>query len=208
MPPDPDDVKSVAFRGRLSEDDYVRAQALAARTLSQGGTPLYKGCFGAGVVLLVLALMASGDGAYSWFLLSVVAFAAAWVLRDRTRELYRKDPGLQAYQSGWINDGGLLLMRQNVESRIGWGTYTGYAQEGDLLLLFEGPYRYLPFSRSLFAEGPDWEDLLALVDSHLYRVSRHPEPKSILSSRPFWITILILFLLSAAFAIWNSLWNL
>ena len=121
------------------------------------------------------------------------------MLRDRTRELYRKDPGLQAYQSGWINDGGLLLMRQNVESRIGWGTYTGYAQDGDLLLLFEGPYRYLPFSRNLFAEGADWEALLALVDSHLYRVAPYSGPKSIFNSRAFWIVILVLFLLSAAF---------
>jgi hypothetical protein len=206
MPPDPD-AKRVAFRGRIDEDTYIRAQNLAARTSGQTGTKVSTLCLGAGGFFLLLALVASGDGAFSWFFLSTGSFGAAWLFRDRTRELWRKDPVMQAIQSGWADDGGLELWSQSSESRIAWDAYTGYAQEGDLLVLFQGPQRFLPLPRNLFAETPDWEDFLALVDSHLYRLSGPPKVKSLLAGKPFWITVLVAFLLAVAFAVWNGLWN-
>jgi hypothetical protein len=207
MLPGPD-AKRVAFRGRIGEEAYVRAQDLAARSSGRKGTPISTLCLVAGAFFLLLALAASGDGALSWLVLSGLALGAAWLLRDRTRELWRQDPVLQALQSGWIDDGGLLLQSQGSESRISWEAYSGYAQEGDLLVLFQGPLRYLPFSRDLFPEASDWDDFLALVDSHLYRAGfSSPKAKSLLTGKPFWITILIAFLLSVAFALWNGLWN-
>ncbi len=206
MDPEPG-TKRVAFRGRIDEDTYIRAQNLAARASGQTGTKVSTLCLVAGAFFLLLALTASGDGAFPWFFLSAGAFGAAWLFRDRTRELWRRDPVHQAIQSGWANDGGLELQSQSSESRIAWDTYTGYAQEGDLLVLFQGPLRFLPFSRNLFAAGPDWEDFLALVDSRLHRVSGPPKVKSLFGYKAFWITVLASFLLAVAFAYWNGVWN-
>jgi hypothetical protein len=206
MTPD-SDARRVAFRGRIDEDTYIRAQNLAARASGQTGTKVSTLCLVAGAFFLLLALAASGDGAFSWSFLSAGAFGAAWLFRDRTRELWRRDPVHQAIQSGWANDGGLELQSQDSESRAAWDAYTGYAQEGDLLVLFQGPLRFLPFPRNLFAQGPDWDDFLALVDSRLHRVSGPPKVKSLFAYKAFWITILAAFLLAVAFAVWNGAWN-
>ena len=128
-------------------------------------------------------------------------------VRDRTRELWRRDPVHQAIQSGWVDDGGLQLQSQGSESRAAWDAYTGYAQEGDLLVLFQGPLRFLPFPRNLFAEGTDWNDFLALVDSRLHRMSGPAKEKSLFGYKAFWITVLAAFLLAVAFAVWNASWN-
>lgn len=162
-------------------------------------------CLIAGVAFLLLALLAdTRDGALSWLPLSLGAFGAAWLFRDRTRDQWREDPILRAFQSGWADDGGIQSQSESQESRLAWDAFTGYARAGDLLVLFQGPLRYLPFSRDLFAETSAWEDFLALVDSHLYLLSGPPQEKSFLGRKAVWLTLLIAFLLSVAFALWNS----
>jgi len=206
MTPDPE-AQRVAFRGRIDEDTYVHAQDFATRASGGKGTKVSTLCLAASAFFLLLALAASGNGALSWYLLSAGAFSAAWLFRDRTRELWRRDPVHQAIQSGWVDDGGLQLQSQGSESRAAWDAYTGYAQEGDLLVLFQGPLRFLPFPRNLFAEGTDWNDFLALVDSRLHRMSGPAKEKSLFGYKAFWITVLAAFLLAVAFAVWNASWN-
>lgn len=199
------DAKRVAFHGRLDAETYIRADALASRSLGMKGTKLSTLCLVAGVAFLLLALLAdTRDGALSWMPLSLGAFGAAWLFRDQTREQWRKDPVLRAFQSGWVDDGGIQTQRESQESRMAWDAFTGYARAGDLLVLFQGPMRCLPFSRDLFGDDSAWEDFLALVDSHLYLVSGPPEEKSFLARKAVWMTLLIAFLLSVLFALWNS----
>lgn len=203
---DHQDRDRIAFQGRLGEDAFVRAEKLARRVLVPGGVRLGTLCLAAGVAFLILALLASGEGALSWFVLSLGAFAGAWLLRDRTRELWRKDPVLSKLQSGWIDEGGILAQTADQESRTSWDAFTGYARSGDLVVLFQGPLRYLPFPREMFAEDAAWEGFLALVDSRLYRLPETPqETISVLLRKPVWVTLLVVFLLSLAFALWYGL---
>ncbi|HEV7506624.1 MAG TPA: hypothetical protein VGS07_17145 [Thermoanaerobaculia bacterium] len=72
------EAKRVAFRGRLDAETYIRADALASRSLGKAGTKLSTICLIAGAAFLLLALLAdTREGALSWLPLSLGAFGAA-----------------------------------------------------------------------------------------------------------------------------------
>jgi len=135
--------------GRLTADDYVRAQRLHAGRLA--------GCvFPAVVLIFAISMTSLGAWIRSWeawplFVIGLgVPAVYLYVRGTLLRRLFRQQPSLAIPDEGTLSATGMLMRNEIGESRAPWRFFVRVKADRHVLLLYTAPNVFHIIPRSFF----------------------------------------------------------
>lgn len=161
----------VPFAGRLTEADYLRANAVATRNVVFGFTAL---------LAAITAVQASN---WSWATLmaqpvySVFTFAPPLLVMPTSlalrpvllRRRWRRNPALGEPVQGEVSEQGIVWSVEGSSYTLPWQRFLHYRQSASLVLVYVTRNRFLYFFEPYFSGPAEWQRFRALVAGKLRR---------------------------------------
>ena len=159
---------SILYEGEISRARFIQAMRLHSKP-----GPLGWGLRAMLVGFLVYLFVAYGGQLLNPLLLISIVLVVAvltmhwWRPYDAARRVYDREDAFHQPVSGWVGPDGILIKAATGENLVKWDAYSGFVQDGDLILMYQQNRWFNLFLREFFASDEDWQRFLSTVRNHM-----------------------------------------
>jgi hypothetical protein len=162
---------SITFKYTLTEDDFVRAFRVSARSKRLWWI-MWAVRFGALVGLYIfLSYIAGIPGYYAlagiFLLVAIYGVSFWWVWWIQPRRAARESPYLAVEVEGAVSIDGIAQRSALGKHETAWASYSTALESADYLLLYLGRNAFTPFPKRSFANQEDLNRFRALIRDHV-----------------------------------------
>jgi hypothetical protein len=170
------DPMQTTYQGKVSQREYFRALELHSSQLNWMKWGL--GIFLAITIVSFVVTSLRDPAIFSAFLpgmvfLVVILSSPWWTVALQAGSYNKKENIYHAPIRGFINDYEITVSAENSHANILWSAFTHYKKADGLILLYQGKNSFNIFTKSMFQNEADWNQLLEVLQTRFPKVKKH-----------------------------------
>jgi hypothetical protein len=153
----------VAFNGKLSLDEYLRAHRLHSKSRN---VFIVLGC--SLIIIAICLTIVDAEfrhGEVPWIALFIVSYLILCHFYQRylAKKSWNQYKGIKEPFSGTASDSGIQMSAKYGNASWTWDYFIKYKYSKKLVLLYQAPGLFHVFPRSLFESKTDWSTFVELI---------------------------------------------
>ncbi len=190
-----DDRMEIPFSGQTTFEDFERAQKLQMGAAGNEGKSSMRKTVPTALVWFIVICVAipvlltmNGMRISSWSLAPIIGVVVGFVVLY----LAFRATGKRSIRASWkerehsldklrgsIHSDAIMFRTEHCTSRMEWPAFTGYDDDGTVLILSDGKLIFHVVTKAMFRSQADWEQALSVIAANLPRHGSADDPNTV-----------------------------